>query len=280
MRAIRWAGEADRYFGPFTYARERKGWRPIAVVLGSGDDDDYPGCRLRMSAFGHTLIVALPAIIKPWRRWVDITTEPTRTQMLRAGRKPGYWDAHEREYGFTCSDGHLSVKLGRQTHDSSTTQSWGWFVPWRAWRHVRRSFYGLAGEWIADEPQRPVGKLDMDQRRALWADQETVAQLAPTVTFAFDDFDGERINVVSRIEEREWRLGEGAWRWLSWFRRPKVERSLDLRFSSETGHRKGSWKGGTMGHSIGMLPGELHEDAFRRYCARHDMKFVSIVANG
>jgi hypothetical protein len=49
---------------------------------------------------------------------------------------------------------------------------------------------------------------------------------------------------------------------------------LDIRFSEETGRRKGSWKGGTLGHGIDMLPGELHEAAFRRYCATHEMEFV------
>lgn len=274
-RAIRWSGKNDRYFGPFTYARERAGWRPIALVIGSGDGDDYPGCRVRISGFGHTLILALPAIIKPWRRWVDITTEPTRTQMLRAGREAGYWQTHEREYGFTCSEGHLSVKLGRQTHDSSTEQSWGCFLPWRSWRHVRHSLFGLRGEHIADMPHhRTFAGMSTEDHRAYWAEQERTQALAPTRTFAFDDFDGERLAATTRIEEREWRLGEGRWRWLSLFRRPKIDRSLDIQFSSETGSRKGSWKGGTVRHSIKMLPGELHEAAFRRYCAEHSMTFV------
>ena len=77
------------------------------------------------------------------------------------------------------------------------------------------------------------------------------------------------------IEEREWRLGEGWFKWLSLFRGPKISRSLDIRFSGETGRRKGSWKGGTTGHSIQLkFLGELHETAFRRYCAAHEMTFV------
>lgn len=43
-------------------------------------------------------------------------------------------------------------------------------------------------------------------------------------------------------------LGKGlaGWfKWLSWFGRPKIRRSLDIQFSSETGPEKGSWKGGT-----------------------------------
>lgn len=72
----------------------------------------------------------------------------------------------------------------------------------------------------------------------------------------------------THIEEREWKFGTGWFRWLSWFRKPKVSRSLDIRFSEEVGKDKGSWKGGKVGHGIDMLPGELHEAAFRRYCEK------------
>jgi hypothetical protein len=82
------------------------------------------------------------------------------------------------------------------------------------------------------------------------------------------------LSAKTRIEEREWRYGRGWFKWLSWFRQPKVWRALDIDFSGETGEEKGSWKGGTMGTSIGMLPGELHESAFRRYCAEHNMTFI------
>ncbi|HET7348628.1 MAG TPA: hypothetical protein VFJ10_14930, partial [Acidobacteriaceae bacterium] len=242
---IRW-GDDDRYFGPFTYARDTHGYRPIAIVLGSGDGDDYPGCRLRMSAFGHTLIVALPPIIKPWRRRVDTP-------------RGGYWDSGEREYGFSLSEGHLSVKLGRVTNDSRTEQTWGCFLPWTQWRFVRHSLYGLDGSLFADLPVH-----------ARWGtpeceEEERLRSACPTVAFEFDDFDGERITAVTKIEERAWKFGTGWFKWLSVFRQQKIRRSLDLRFSSEVGARKGSWKGGTIGHGINMLPGELHEAAFRRY---------------
>ena len=90
----------------------------------------------------------------------------------------------------------------------------------------------------------------------------------------FDDFDGERIECTTMIEEREWLRGAKWTEWLSLFYPPKVRRSLELEFSKETGSRKGSWKGGTMGHSIDLEPGELHESGFRRYCAKNGMTFV------
>lgn len=72
----------------------------------------------------------------------------------------------------------------------------------------------------------------------------------------------------------EWRFGVGWFAWLSLFRKPKISRDLEIAFSGETGKRKGSWKGGTIGHSTEMRSGELHESAFRRYCAENNMTFI------
>lgn len=263
MNTIRWS-DNDRYWGPFTYAPAD--YSRMAVVLGSGDGDDSPGCRLRISAFKQTLIVALPPIIKPWRAWVDTS----RYEWSR-GPDSGYWETHEREYGFSVSEGFLQVFLGRQTHDSSTEQSWSWFLPWTQWRHVRRSFYGLNGEHVATLPDTGKSYLGDPGR---WDRERAIEDATPTASFAFKDYDGEALTVTAKIEEREWRFGTGYFKWLSLFRKRRICRSLDLRFSGETGERKGSWKGGTIGHSIDMLPGELHEAAFRRYCEQNRMTFV------
>jgi hypothetical protein len=142
----RWS-DNDRHFGPFTYARERT-YRPLSVVVASGEDEN-PGCNLRLRAFGHTLIIELPAIIKPYRRKVAAHWDPQTIERL--GRD-WYYDEHPREYGFTLNEGYLSVSLGRQTHDSSTEQHWGYFLPWTQWRHVRRSFYGIDGAHVATLP--------------------------------------------------------------------------------------------------------------------------------
>jgi hypothetical protein len=257
MTAIRWS-DTDRYFSSFiTYAKEK--YKTLAIVLGSGDDD-YPGCRLRLSGFSHTLIIALPAIIRPWRKKVPAPSWDAAT-VARLGRD-WYWDTHEREYGASCSEGVLSVYLGRQTHDSSTEQRWSAIIPWQNWRFVRHSLYGLQGEWLRDDT-------------GIWKDDYAAQGACPSQTFSFVDFDGEALTAKTRIEERKWLFGTGWFRWLSLFCKPKIHRSLDIQFSGETGKRKGSWKGGTTGHSIEMLPEELHESAFRRYCAEHDMGFTA-----
>lgn len=269
MQPMRWS-DRDRYVGPFTFARGRAGDRGYALVLAAPDHEDGErGCYLRITVRGHTMIIALPPILRPWREKVYPQSWDAET-IARLGRN-WYWHTDRREFGASLNDGHLSVRYGRQADDSRVDRQWGCFLPWTQWRHVRHSVYGLAGEHVATEPTTP--NLAPPERMAAWRVWREQVEAAPTQTFAFTDFDGEPLTARTRIEEREWRFGTGAFRWLSWFRRPRVARSLDIDFSRETGRRKGSWKGGTVGHSIDMRPGELHEAAFRRYCAAHEMTF-------
>lgn len=264
LNPIRWSNR-DRYLGPFTYAP--KDWSAFSMMLGSGDDDDYPGCRLRVTILRHTLIVALPPIIKPWKVWHEIRTEPTRSQMIEAGRKPGYFNSYAREYGITLSEGSLHLHYGPQTHDSTTTKSRCYFYPWREHRCIRHSLYDLEGEHFADLPEWGA------RHKNGWTVKDAIEKACPVACFEFRDFDGEMIVATCRIEEREWKRGKGLFR-LLFLGRNKISRSLDLRFSSEVGRRKGSWKGGTVGHSIEMLPGEMHQAAFLRYCRQEKLEYV------
>jgi len=275
----RWS-DNDHYLGPFTYARDTH-YRSWAIELSSGDDE-YPGNQLRLSGFGRTLIVALPAIIRPWRRKVTFShiTEAQRAEMIARSGCDWYWETHRREYGLSFSRSgtigdsvHLSVHYGAQTHDSRTTQRWGCFLPWTQWRHVRHCLYDTQGRFFALVPDHRARlgvdgtyESDFEARRA-------VENACPTVKFTFADFDGQELEATTKIEEREWRHGDGWFKWLSWFDKPMIQRSLTIEFSGETGDRKGSWKGGITGTSINLLPSELHEAAFRRYCAKHQMSF-------
>jgi hypothetical protein len=271
LKAARW-GDNDHYFGPFTwsYSNSYPHW---AVVLRSQAEEGGDGgqCTLRISLRKATLIVVLPGIVRPERKKVFPQWDAATVQ--RRGRN-WYWDVTPRQYGVSLSDGHYTVYYGRVTHDSSTDQNKGGFLPWTQWRHVRRSLYGLDGRIFETVPER--------------ADYETWKALedaCPAARFSFEDYDGKVILATTRIEEREWHAGEGWFKWLSWFRRPKVRRTLDLSFSDEVGPEKGSWKGGMCGTSIEMLPGELHESAFRRFCEqeqrakgrRYRIKFLMAV---
>ncbi len=250
MRAARWS-DHDHYFGPFTFAWSDH-YRTIAVCLRSSDDEDR-AATFRISVGRCSFLSVVPRwLVRPERKKVYPRWD--ETTVARLGRN-WYWDITPREYGFSINDGHLSINFGRVTHDSSTEQRWGCFLPWTQWRFIRHSFYGLQGELFWTIP-----------KGMKWDDRRNIEAKCPTVAFDFSDFDGERLVATTKIEEREWRFGEGWFKWLSLFRRPMIRRSLDLSFSGETGREKGSWKGGTVGTSIDMLPGELHEAAFRRYC--------------
>ena len=265
MRNYRWS-DSDRYVGPLTLASAPKGQWTIVLssVRGEDDDDDWSPCRLRLTGFRRTVIIPLPAWLKPERKKVMASWDEKTVK--RMGRN-WYWEYMKREYGFSVHEGFLQVFLGRQTHDSETTQDWCTHLPWTQWRFVRKSLYDLDGNHFADEV-----------RTGNWHHDSAVndkAQAACTkVVFEFADYDGERLRAECHVEEMEWKFGTGWFKWLSWFRKPKVHRTLDLKFSGEVGRRKGSWKGGTIGSSCEVKAGDTPEMAFKRYCAENDMTFV------
>ena len=245
-------------------------YRPFGFRLASGDGEERPGCHLQVNAFGWYARIAMPPLIRPHERRVKANWDAATVE--RIGRD--YWiDYTERAYGFSIDDGFLQVFLGRQSHDSSTEQNWCCHFPWQDWRHVRFSLYDLDGNhfWTQRDGDRIRG-IDA------FAAQRAAEDACPKAVFAFKDFDGEEINASTHLEERECRFGTKWCKWLSWFRRARIRRYLDIDFSAETGRAKGSWKGGTMGHSIEVRPGELHEAAFRRYCQEHEMYFLRHVS--
>ncbi len=253
--------DEDRQFGPITYARCNPSWRPLRVVLSSGADEDHAGTNnLTVYAFGWVARVTLPRLLDDYKVR-HVATSWDAATVERLGRN-WYEEHHAREYGFSLSDGFLQVFLGAQTHDSTTTQSWCTHLPWTQWRFHRFSLYDATGaEFWTQIERRGNGT----KYRDFDAQREAEARCDKAV-FLVDDFDGQRLTVTTHIEEREWKFGEGWFKWLSLFRKPKISRSLSINFDKECGPEKGSWKGGLCGTSIAMLPGELHEAAFRRYC--------------
>lgn len=234
-------------------------WNPFGVTYETADEEYRQGCNaIVLYAFRRRIEFDLREWLKPYRNWVDTSKYEWSTNP--AG---GYWQIHRREWGFRLHEGFLQVFLGPQTHDSVTTKSWSKFLPWTQWRFVRRSLYGRDGEHLRTWMER--------RGTSTWDEQYAFKQSMPTRTFLFRDYDGEEIEAKTSIEEREWKFGEGWFKWLSLFRASKVRRDLEIEFSKEVGREKGSWKGGTLGHSIEMQPGELHMDAFKRYCDKHNL---------
>lgn len=227
------------------------------VVLDSGEPE-YPGCHIRFKIRHWTFLIELPS-------WV-----------LRPVRLPIYegsdtYDFYPVEYGVTTFERSIHVSYGPITNDSSTSKTNVWFIPWRNWRFVRHTLY-------TPDHKHYITKFEVNRRtgyRMDWSAYEALLEGIPKVEFIFNDgYDGEEITASCYIEEREWRLGVRYMKFLSWFVKPKIRRSLDLSFDKEVGERKGSWKGGTVGTSCSIEPNEHPQIAFKRWCVEKGHTFV------
>lgn len=232
----------------------------ISTSRGGYDDSEREPAynELSLAIFGRGCRIKLPPLIKPIERTVK----------TNAGT---YVDYTQRRYGFYLFDNsHLVVAYGNASDNSSEEQAWSCFVPWSAARFIRTSYYDAAGDkiilthWDGKKPGRGGFETFRKQRAEVDA-------LENKTVFAFADTDGEEILATASVEEREWRLGTGIFRWLYFFRRPRIRKSLNLEFSAEVGAKKGSWKGGIVGHGIDMQPGESVRHCWARYCDDHKL---------
>lgn len=244
----------DRTLGPFTLGP----WTKTFSVMLSSDGEDDDTAQIRLIAFGWALRIKIPSFIPPLR--IKHTALSWDAETIKRLGRNWYYEIHQREFGISLSDmgngyDFLQVHFGAQAHDSSTTKSWCKHLPWKQWSHVRHSLYNPDGTHFYTE-----------DTKAEWSVFFRKRDDCPACHFGFEDYDGELIVATCRIEEREWHKGSGWFRWLKCFSKPKICRSLDIKFSAEVGTEKGSWKGGTVGHGIDMQPGENPEQAFRRYC--------------
>lgn len=240
--------ENDKQFWFITYGESN--WNPWRVVFSTGggcDEEEFN--HLTFYAFGKVFRIPIPTKFKPYQVTREWESE---------GEQRFYTETFRKNYGFCLSDGFLQIFYGAQTHSDVDTKSKSWFLPWTQWRFVRATYYTPKFEVHYQD----IASTKSQRRNTDWEKIES----CPTVDFEIEDYDGEKIVASTKVIEREWRFGTGYFKWLSWFRKAKVIRSLDINFSSEVGPEKGSWKGGTIGHGIDMLPGETHESAMKRYC--------------
>ena len=75
-----------------------------------------------------------------------------------------------------------------------------------------------------------------------------------------DKYDNTTVAAIVGVQEREWRR-----RWLMWTRLFGLKRkTIEIKFNQEVGHRKGSWKGGTIGCSYEMIGNETPLECLTR----------------
>jgi hypothetical protein len=243
-------------------------------VIASGDGEEHKKCKLQVAGFGYWCSLKLPSIIKPKATKV-YPTIPWDTETIKRLGRDYYYHYDERQYGVSIYEGHVSFYYGIQTFSSDTTKQWGFFLPWTQSTFVRRTFYNLDGSVYAN-----FSALTYKQKEALgrpgWDQEYEASKKVEKVHFSFLDYDFKEIIASCYIEEREWHRGTSWCSWMKYFTKPMIRRSLDLAFSEEVGPKKGSWKGGTLGHGTDIEVGEEPIDAFLRYCDKEKLRFVDI----
>ena len=258
----------DRNFGPLTIGPTS--WKAWRFVLSSGGTKEHYN-HVTIYIFGWVARLKLPPLIKQYKKWINLSGKSW-------ANSPGYLEVFPNEYGFSLSDGFLQIFYGPQTHSSETTKDWCCQLPWTDWTHRRKSYYDTDGKLL---------KSFHESGFQGYYEQKQFEKSMPKSSFEIQDHDGELIKCNTFIIEQEWTKGAKRFQWLRFFTKPKIVRCLDIEFEKEVGVDKGSWKGGLMGTSIQLNPGELHEEALKRYCAKihngkngkYELKFLKKIEN-
>lgn len=166
----------------------------------------------------------------------------------------------------------FQLYYGSESNDSGYNKQWCCHLPWTQWKHIRSSIYNPDGSHFAT------------MEKGKWEEFHKKENNCGKSVFLAEDFDGEKVIATCMIEEAEWSFGTGWFSWLRVFRRNKIRKCLDIKFHTEVGPEKGSWKGGTLGHGIEMKKGETPYDSFKRYCETNEngrrkkekLKFIGI----
>lgn len=237
-------------------------WWSIGI---SSIDDDCKQATIDIRGFGKSLSINVPnwliPPVKVKHQYFNKEDNAIRT----------YWTNEIREYSICVFEDHFSVHYGLQSHDSSTEQSWGCTIPFATWRFVRHSVYALDHTHFGVVSFGYATKLGTKWK---WSrDEHNLRDQVPKIKFAFKDFDGEEGIATCYIEEREWRFGEGMFRWLSVFRQPIIRRDLNIEYDIEVGKEKGSYKGGIIGCSCDIAPWQAPIEAFRAHCLKYNLTY-------
>jgi hypothetical protein len=194
-----------------------------------------PGWGLGLHLFGdpphYTLNVHVPWLVSIYLRLPFLR---------RFAREP---DELMETWGVSYSpfDGAVWLRWGRRYRIVT--------MPWRDRVHIAHDVMRPDGSWVPY-----VGSWERDK--------EPDGRHTETYPYRYLLRSGEvqQRTATIYVERREWRL-----RWLRWTRVGRdVQHYIDVAFSDEVGEGTGSWKGGTVGCSYDLRPGETPVECLRR----------------
>ena len=224
-----------------------------------GDYDHYLG--LQLCICGYTLHANL---CTPWAKSI---AERLPHRGVNGGAKGGI--------GFFWYDS-FNFQLAGKAWETASKDPW-WVngtsiaMPW-AWYHLDTIVYDVNRNEVHADRYSTRRNLKNSTERLAYSRAESDRRREAKTTYAtvypyrYKLKNGEvQLRTASVvIEKMTWGL--------RWWRFPVLTRDyIDVTFSDEVGERTGSWKGGTIGCSYNLLPGESAEACFRRM--EQDRKF-------
>lgn len=226
-------------------------------------EDERKYCQLHIRLGAQSWWWQIPEIFKPIKQWVDTS------QYSWSTLNEGYWNYIPKQYGFHIQDEYIHVNYGIQsgywssTDDKNSDHTKLFPIPWRQKTYIHEAFFTPNWEFCDLVKPEKSGRLNSDRLKL-------ARNEVPKIKFKFNDFDGEEIIATCHISERRYEYGTGWFKWLRYFVKPLISLTLVIEFNEEVGYEKGTWKGGTLGHSIDIEYGESPLDAFKRYGSGED----------
>jgi hypothetical protein len=175
------------------------------------------------------------------------------------------------EWGIAAHHQTFWIYRGGKGNGNGGNKWWTIYAPWQ-WSWVRTSYLLNYKKGINPNPP---GLATSKRNKWYWEDEVTSHRIKDRYEKTFQDriwkethpytYTLKRGEVQHRtatitIEEREWRLY-----WFKWLPLiKKVSRSINIEFSGEVGEQTGTWKGGCIGCSYSLLPGETPLQCLRR----------------
>lgn len=220
----------DHYEGRELYA----GWKDWKFEI-SYDECGYesPNSELNISILGWYSVFKLP---------------------FKSKRFP-YGDCDAPKWGIAIHNNTFWVYKGGDGNMNGGSKWWTWDIPYFTLNHVRHDVECVVDGEVVMVPYDEL--VDHKHNYVPLNSNELVNKYHYVYT---DKYDGAKIDTTYWVEEREWRP-----KWFEWCDRFKtIRRYIEIDFKEEVGSRKGSWKGGVLGCSYNLLPGESPEDCIKR----------------
>lgn len=209
-------------------------WRP--------DAPRQNGNYIYIGMFGNSLSIKLPMWIKPFK------VDRDNKESLTLGAC----------YGIRYSGSNVVLYYGVQNefdHSGVKEKRKNFFLPWKQLRTTKLQLFTMDDELYYDHSIARNNFNDYIEK------EKTVPKL---LTLANDN-DGELIAVTSYVELHEYKRGRDGFEWLGYIYPTLSTKALFLKFDKEVGTQKGSWKGGTTGVKIELLPNEKPKEALERF---------------